>query len=111
MGILAFEIHGFVYISSNGLPNSQHYHTTIYLRQALAPTSSVECSADGKKCKVTWLDGEQSTYHAVWLRHNCQCPECWDDIADQKLVVDVNELRNDLRIHSVTASGKLCQVS
>ena len=54
-----------------------------------------------------WSDGEQSTYHAVWLRHNCQCPECWDSIANQKLVVDVNELRSDLKIHSVTGSGEL----
>ena len=54
-----------------------------------------------------WSDGEQSTYHAVWLRHNCQCPECWDDTANQKLLIDVKELRSDLRIHSVTGSGEL----
>ena len=54
-----------------------------------------------------WSDGEQSTYHAVWLRHNCQCPECWDSIANQKLVVDINELRSDLKIHSVTGAGEL----
>ena len=78
--------------------NSQHSSAT---------ASRLERSSDGKKCQVMWSDGEQSTYHAVWLRHNCQCPECWDDIAKQKLVVDINELRSDLRIHSVTGSGEL----
>ena len=40
---------------------------------------SLESSPDGKKLCVSWADGEESTYHAVWLRHNCRCPQCWDD--------------------------------
>ena len=40
---------------------------------------SLELSPDGKKLCVSWADGEESTYHAVWLRHNCRCPQCWDD--------------------------------
>jgi len=40
---------------------------------------SLESSPDGKKLCVSWADGEESTYHAVWLRHNCRCPQCWDE--------------------------------
>ena len=31
---------------------------------------------EGKSLKVTWADGETAAFHAVWLRHNCQCPSC-----------------------------------
>ena len=26
--------------------------------------------------KVMWPDGGSAAFHAVWLRHNCQCPIC-----------------------------------
>ena len=33
--------------------------------------------AGGKRMRAEW-DGSphQSTYHSVWLRRNCQCPQC-----------------------------------
>jgi len=59
--------------------------------------ATVSCAADGKKMKVTWDDGEESTFHAVWLRHNCQCSECVQHSSGQKLVTSV-ELSGSLRI-------------
>lgn len=31
---------------------------------------------EGRTMKVTWADGGTAAFHAVWLRHNCQCPNC-----------------------------------
>ena len=45
---------------------------------------------EGNNFCVTWSDGEQSRYHSMWLRHNCQCPECWDASSNLKrAAVDV----------------------
>ena len=30
----------------------------------------------GKIMKVRWEDGSTAVFHAVWLRHNCQCSSC-----------------------------------
>ena len=31
---------------------------------------------EGRILKITWADGETAAFHAVWLRHNCQCQSC-----------------------------------
>ena len=39
------------------------------------PTFTI--SGEGKKLKALWnTETPPSTYHAVWLRHNCHCPQC-----------------------------------
>ena len=38
----------------------------------------ISVSAEGKRLQAAW-DAEgspPSTFHSVWLRHNCQCPQC-----------------------------------
>ncbi|MBC6439177.1 MAG: TauD/TfdA family dioxygenase [Rhodospirillales bacterium] len=30
----------------------------------------------GAQLDITWADGHRSTFHAVWLRHACQCEDC-----------------------------------
>lgn len=40
----------------------------------------------GNKLKVVWKDGQEATYHARWLRHNCKCPECWESSSGQKVM-------------------------
>ena len=47
---------------------------------------SMETPTDGEKVCLTWIDGEASTYHAVWLRHNCRCSQCWHDVYAAPLV-------------------------
>ena len=64
---------------------------------------SLELSPDGKKLCVSWADGEESTYHAVWLRHNCRCPQCWDDRNSSPMVY-FDSLRN-VEIRSTEVSG------
>src|SRR5688572_6042715 len=29
-----------------------------------------------RQIEVAWADGHHSTFHALWLRDNCGCPEC-----------------------------------
>ncbi|XP_058402139.1 gamma-butyrobetaine dioxygenase [Diceros bicornis minor] len=39
--------------------------------------------------RVLWQDGAESLYPAVWLRDNCQCPDCYLDSAKaRKLLVE-----------------------
>ena len=77
-----------------------------HLDQGPTTPPTLESLAGGKKIRVTWSDGEESTYHAVWLRHNCRCPECWDPVTEQTLVTPEN-LRGKLSAQSaVLHTGK-----
>lgn len=40
----------------------------------MAPIESL--AADGPTLRIDWADGRTTTFHAVWLRDNCPCPEC-----------------------------------
>ena len=43
--------------------------------KTVAPTFTI--SGEGKKLEALWSrETPPSTYHAVWLRHNCHCPQC-----------------------------------
>ena len=109
--VLSVRIIAFIIIpdSSSRLPIfyalTSQLHTTALLSTTSAAVSSLECATDGKKCKIIWKDGEQSTYHAVWLRDNCHCPECWDSGFDMKIVLDTKEFRGDVRLRSVKLEG------
>ena len=39
--------------------------------------------------RIIWQDGTDSIYPAVWLRDNCQCPDCYLDSAKaRKLLIE-----------------------
>ncbi|XP_007181049.2 gamma-butyrobetaine dioxygenase [Balaenoptera acutorostrata] len=39
--------------------------------------------------RILWQDGAESVYPAVWLRDNCQCPDCYLDSAKaRKLLIE-----------------------
>ncbi|TEA41017.1 gamma-butyrobetaine dioxygenase [Neophocaena asiaeorientalis asiaeorientalis] len=39
--------------------------------------------------RILWQDGVESVYPAVWLRDNCQCPDCYLDSAKaRKLLIE-----------------------
>ena len=52
---------------------------------------------------VTWADGETAAFHAVWLRHNCQCPSCVTS-ANQKTIYP-SMLNPSMEITSITILG------
>lgn len=44
---------------------------------ANAPIQKVEALNKNQFVCVHWEDGSQSLYPSVWLRDNCQCPDCF----------------------------------
>ena len=69
----------------------RHYHHTRFLLKNTStlscgsiPTS--ECVDGGKKVRIHWPDGKESSYYAVWLRQNCQCPKCCEVHSQHKVV-------------------------
>jgi len=46
-----------------------------------------ETSSDGKFVTLREADGDDvGPFHAIWLRHNCQCPACRQRFSGQKLI-------------------------
>ena len=80
-------------------------HLQHVLRRASARRSIQSLvTANGKELKITWPDGAQNSYSAIWLRHNCECSECKQPHSGQK-ILDGAELAHDLNISSDVASG------
>jgi gamma-butyrobetaine hydroxylase len=56
----------------------------------------MEITLRGSRLAVEWPDGHRSTYHAVWLRDNCPCPECrhagGQRLLDSRAIADGLEL-------------------
>ncbi len=38
--------------------------------------TAVAVTANGRKVNLSWKDGHESSCHVLWLRHNCECPDC-----------------------------------
>ena len=88
----------FKFFSQSATPDSVHGQVT------------VSCDADGRKMTVRWADGEQSVFHAVWLRHSCQCSECVQHSSGQRLVTS-SVLGAGLRISKARVQGGMCMVA
>ena len=58
---------------------------------------------EGRMLKVTWADGQTTAFHAVWLRHNCQCPSCITS-SNQK-AIDPAILHPDITVRLNESSG------
>ena len=58
---------------------------------------------EGKKLRLSWADGHESSYHAVWLRHNCRCPTCTTS-SNQKMV-ERRDLESNTRVISSSIAG------
>lgn len=59
---------------------------------------------EGKILKVTWADGETAVFHAVWLRHNCQCSSCVTS-SNQK-AIDPSILHPNTSVTTNKSSGE-----
>ena len=86
------------FFSQSATPESVHGQVT------------VSCDADGRKMTVRWADGEQNVFHAVWLRHSCQCSECVQHSSGQRLVTS-SVLGAGLRISKAKVQGGMCMVA
>ena len=86
------------FFSQSATPESVHGQVT------------VSCDGDGRKMTVRWADGEQNVFHAVWLRHSCQCSECVQHSSGQRLVTS-SVLGAGLRISKAKVQGGMCMVA
>lgn len=60
---------------------------------------------DGNMMKLKWADGEKASFHAVWLRHNCQCASCVAASNQKKL--DPSVLDAHMKVLSTRPAGQL----
>jgi gamma-butyrobetaine dioxygenase len=61
----------------------------------------MELQLDGTRLEVAWPDGHRSTFHAVWLRDNCPCPDCRHQ-SGQRLL-DTRTIPDDLHLGAAQA--------
>ena len=59
---------------------------------------------EGDGLAVTWGDGHESRYRAVWLRDNCSCPMCRDPRNGQRLF-DIATLADRITVTEATGGG------
>ncbi|KAB0371201.1 hypothetical protein FD755_017610 [Muntiacus reevesi] len=58
--------------------------------------------------RIIWQDGTDSIYPAVWLRDNCQCPDCYLDSAKaRKLLIEALDVY--IGIKDLMFDRKKCQ--
>ena len=85
------------------VPPQIHRRFTSYTREKLFSETSI-LSDDGKVLHLA-LQNKDLEMHAVWLRHNCQCPECLS--SNGMKTVDPLKLNpSTTAISSVEVSGK-----
>ena len=73
-------------------------------RRLMSGATSLSCEVEneGKTMKVTWADGGSTAFHAVWLRHNCQCPNC---VSIQLKTIRASTLDPHVTVTSTSLSG------
>ena len=60
--------------------------------------------------RILWQDGAESVYPAVWLRDNCQCPDCYLDSAKaRKLLIEALDV--NIGIKDLTFDRKKVTIS
>jgi len=66
--------------------------------------------ADDTRLSVTWEDAHMSVFHHMWLRDNCNCPECGGDPMDNRRRLKIGDIPPDVRPVSfrVDEQGILC---
>ena len=46
--------------------------------------------AKSTNVSIHWGDGRHDEYPSVWLRDNCQCPECYNKAARNRMMLMQN---------------------
>ena len=88
-----------------------YYHNHRFTTAPVAHSKSGKCEVqivnDGKKLQVVWpgKGGEESTYHATWLKHGCHCPLCWEEATTQHLVWDNEPDPSEITISRAIPTG------
>ena len=93
-----------------GDPGCRHHHYRFNTTSAVQPKNgecNVKIVGDGKELQVVWpgKGGEESTYHATWLKHGCHCPLCWEEATTQHLVWDIEPDPSGITISRAIPTG------
>jgi len=64
-------------------------------------TTIQHCINQSDRISITWQDGRQDTFHAIWLRDNCHCQQCGDPaigrrtlrLSDLDLAITVQDIQ------------------
>jgi len=75
-------------------PDFEHYAITCPVTAATIEPETVN---------ITWVDGQQSCFHFLWLRDNCACDQCIDSGSHER-VYSILDIPADLRAQSATVS-------
>lgn len=81
----------------------QHPRTLVVEAPSATENLRYETLNNGGMMKFTWANGESAAFHAVWLRHNCQCPSCLPS-SNQKSI-NPSVLDPNLSVTSSSVSG------
>lgn len=63
----------------------------------MATPVEIRKAAGGTAMKITWSDGPQIEYPALYLRENCQCAACRHELTGERLL-NPSTLPKDLTI-------------
>lgn len=61
-------------------------------------------SVEGRILTITWADGHQSQFHAIWLRHQCWCKECGTPVTGVRSI-RLYHIPMDISFGQVTFEG------
>ncbi|XP_060077623.1 gamma-butyrobetaine dioxygenase-like [Ylistrum balloti] len=73
------------------------------LGEAVCLQPKISHSKNGQEVILKWLGGRELRFHAVWLRYNCQCPECVQPYSGQRLL-EAGEVNPDITVESAYVS-------
>ncbi|ODQ49932.1 Trimethyllysine dioxygenase [Saitoella complicata NRRL Y-17804] len=59
-------------------------------------SSHHKISLGDRKIHIPWASGKTSTFHHIWLRDHCRCPECFKSTTKQRLV-DTYSIPTDIK--------------
>ena len=68
---------------------------------SMATGHKLSIAQDNTQINITWQDGHESEFLAVWLRDHCQMPESRDAHSGQRLM-NVTDFPLDIKIESVS---------
>ena len=92
--------------------NAFWYRSTIsgnrfFSRTATTAQAKLVVTEGGNRLQAVWSSDSGATpsnYHAVWLRHNCQCPTCVSPY--NHLLMESHELDPHIKISEMELKGQ-----
>lgn len=76
-----------------------------FINSAAEEKASIKVSQDKRLVILSEANGETSNFHALWLRHNCQCSECKQPYSGQKAIT-VAQLKKSYTVESVRVDSE-----